>query len=111
MRESKVLLEAERRASGAANGRSEGRAEAIGGRLHALVKLGEAGGTGPGDSRLASLGRGCLASLQHAERLPIAGWMTSTSEAPVQLQSRQQLIIGRMRANPKPDDFIGATNP
>jgi hypothetical protein len=33
------LGEAERRASGAANGRSEARAEAIGGRLQALVGL------------------------------------------------------------------------
>ena len=86
-----------------------------------LGRLGEAGGTGPDYTRLASLALGCCDSLQHAERPPLAGGsrrMTSTSGeaptskgSPVRLQPSKQLVIGRMRANPKPDDFIGAPNP
>ena len=34
-----------------------------------------------------------------------------SQETPVQLQPSQQLIISRMRANPKPDNLIGITYP
>ena len=90
-------------------------------RIHCLVRLGEAGGTGPGHTSLASLVLGGCDSLQHAKRPPLAGGSSgrtptsgeapTSKGSPVRLQPSKQLVIGRMGANPKPDDFIGTPHP